>query len=144
MLAFYTWLAVALALAVSEMATTGFYLLFFAFGAIIAGVMSLYDPSLTNQLLAFIGASTISLFILRPILMKRIQPPKTKISNVSSLIGQRVVVLETVTQETGRVKLIQTGEVWSAQLVEAGELTEGAHGEIKNIQGAKLLIVPVA
>src|SRR5690606_15455054 len=112
-------------LVVLELLTAGFFSLFFAVGALVAACVAWVFPDDFNlQLWVFLLSSVGCFIIGRPALKNMFgvgdKPPVP--SNVDALIGQEVLALEPVTRIHGRVKVLHTGEVWSAIL-------DGAEGD---------------
>lgn len=141
------WLGAAIILGMVEIFTVGFFFLFFAVGALVAGLVSLLTDSVIIQTLVFIAVSMTLVFQARPILRKtfNIGDKPAKESNVAALIGAEVLVTETVGKYQGKVKVIHTGETWTAYLAGAEEnesLAVGSAGTISQVDGAKLAILP--
>ncbi|MEW5821541.1 MAG: NfeD family protein [Cyanobacteriota bacterium] len=138
------WLIVAGAFIVFETFTPSFFLIWFAGGAIIAGILSLFGVGEVIQIAVFIITSLTLLAFARPIVKKFVyndQPSKP--SNVYSLIGVKAIVLKPVNQMNGKVKIMNTGEVWSAYTYEHFEpIEENEQVMIEKIDGAKLIVVP--
>jgi inner membrane protein len=146
---FIVWVVVAVALAIAEILISGFYLLFFAFGAAITAIAAIFVPELNSQLWIFLLSSVFFLLLGRPFLKRvfNLTDQPSHPSNASALIGEVVLVLEAVDRYGGRVRVLHSGEVWSAYIKpEAGEapsgLPEGAEGVVSAVDGAKLVIQP--
>lgn len=137
------WLGLAILLGVVEIATVGFFFVFFAVGALVAALATLFTDSMIMQSLVFVLASCLLVLFARPFFQKMLKlGDKPKPSNVSALIGAEVLVLEDVDKYQGKVKVVHTGEVWSAFLADAGAavLAVGSAGRIVKIDGAKLAV----
>lgn len=141
------WLAVAVVCGLLEIFTAGFFFLFLAGGALVTAFASLFAPSLLTQGVIFAVASLLLILYARPILKRTINisdKPRFE-SNVDALVGQEVLVLERVNRYQGRVKVLGTGEVWTAYMSDAGEdlvLEEGSAGVVMRVDGAKLAVLP--
>ncbi len=141
------WLAVAVVCGLLEIFTAGFFFLFLAGGALVTAFVSLFAPSLLTQGAIFAVASLLLILYARPILKRTINisdKPKYE-SNVDALVGQEVLVLEPVNRYQGRVKVLHTGEVWTAYIPNDDEnavLEEGKVGVISRVDGAKLVVLP--
>lgn len=143
------WIGIAILLGIFEIFTAGFFFIFFAFGALVAALVSLYNPSILLDSFVFVVASLLFVFFARPLFKRALnihdRPPHA--SNVNALIGTEVLVLEPVDGYQGKVKITHTGEVWSAYLDNAEPeqiLEPGQVGLIHKIDGAKLVIRPKA
>jgi len=141
------WGALALLFLVIEVLTHGFFFMFFAIGAAIAAGVALLTPSLGVQAGLFVAVSLLTCIFVRPILKRALNlsdKPRV-LSNVDALPGEPVLALEGVTRHQGRVKVVHTGEVWSAYMddsVTSESLSEGQEGVVVKVDGAKLAIRP--
>ncbi len=140
------WVALSAFLIVVEMVSTSFYVFFFAIGAAITALVSfLLGYHLERELAVFLGASIISTWLFRPLFCQwfNITSQPSKASNVDALIGEEAKVTEPVSPDGGRIKLRQTGELWSAYT--AGDhptLSVGQTVIVQSVDGAKLCVVP--
>ena len=66
------WLGAALALAAVEMMTLDFMFLMLAIGALVAMVLAALGLGFTGQVVAFALASLLLLFLVRPVLKRRL------------------------------------------------------------------------
>lgn len=133
------WLGAALLLALAEMLSLDLFLLMLAGGALVATLLALLGVPLWGQILGFALASGLMLGLVRPWLLRHL---RTRVplreTNAAGLPGKVAVVVATVTEFGGRVKL--TGEVWTAR-TEAGEVLEvGAHARVVRIAGATAVV----
>ncbi|MEB3287031.1 MAG: NfeD family protein [Vampirovibrionales bacterium] len=142
------WVGLAVMLSVLEIFTAGFFCMFFALGALLAACLAWVIPlDYGLQGLVFVIGSLLSLLWIRPFLKKtlNITDKPLQDSNVQALIGQVVLVLEPVEKYSGQVKVIHTGEVWSAYLCSENNtdvLAPGQEGVITRVDGAKLAVSP--
>lgn len=138
------WIGIAILLGIFEVFTAGFFFAFFAFGALVAALVSLWAVSPLWTTLVFVVASLLFVAFARPIFRKTLkigdQPKFT--SNVSALIGVDVLVLEPVDQFQGKVKVVSTGEVWSAYQEADQTLPPNSIATIDRVDGAKLVVKP--
>src|SRR3954451_24743899 len=107
------WTIAAVALAVGEIITVGFFLGPIAVAAAVAAVVAVTGAGLTAQLLAFVVASVASLALIRPVARRHMHTPARLRTGTAALVGSRAVALERVDDNTGSVKI--GGEVWSAR-----------------------------
>jgi membrane protein implicated in regulation of membrane protease activity len=139
------WIGLAVLFGIFEIFTTGFFFVFFAFGALVAALVSLWLASPLWTTLVFVAASLLFVFFARPILKKTLQvgDQPRHASNVNALIGVDVLVLEPVDRLQGRVKVVSTGEIWSAYLRDADRvLPIDSFATVEGVDGAKLVIKP--
>ena len=133
------WLVIAAALAGGEILTLGFFLGPIAVAALLATLVAVVGGSLGLQIGAFVAGSIASLAIVRPIARRHTRTPPQIRTGTAALIGERAVVLETVDQDGGRVKL--AGEVWTARAWDDDEVYEpGTRVEVMRIEGATAVV----
>ena len=97
-----------------EVSSGTFYLMCFAIGGACAIVSSLLAIPLWMQVLVFIIASTISVFAVRPFVMKYLHPKhESRLSNADALIGREGRMIEPITEHSaGYVRI--DGDEWKA------------------------------
>jgi len=79
------------------------------------------------------------LAIVRPIARRHMRTPPQIRTGTAALVGARAVVLETVDQDSGTVKI--GGEVWTARSFDEDEVYEtGTRVEVIRIEGATALV----
>ena len=134
------WLVAGIALAAAEMLTGDFTLLMLGGAALVtAGVAGIADTAVVTDAIVFGVSALALLFLVRPIMLRRFSVPPPTPTNVHALPGKTAKVLETVNDETGRVKI--DGEVWSARPLDPSE--EYAEGEtvyVMKIDGAHAVV----
>jgi len=113
------WFLIGVLLLLAEFAIPGLIVLFFGIGAwIVAGVCLLTDISLNVQLGIFIGASVLSLVLLRSWLkgmfVGHVKAKQDLTEDLQEFIGERVVVQEAISPKlAGKVEVHGTN--WSAE-----------------------------
>ena len=133
------WTIAAVALAVGEILTVGFFLGPIALAAGLAAIVAGVGGGLTVQLLAFVLGSVASLAIIRPIARRHMHTPARIRTGTAALVGARAVALERVDEQSGSVKI--GGEVWSARTYDEDDVIEpGARVEVMKIEGATALV----
>ena len=137
----WLWLAGGLALVVAELATSGFFIIFFGAGALTVGVLKALQiiDSLTTELLLFSVLSIVYLVVFRGRLQSRVQTPPS--SNVDSLIGVLAIVQESLSPGVvGKVEV--RGSTWSARNTSDVTLTPGQRARVASVDGLTLAVVP--
>jgi membrane protein implicated in regulation of membrane protease activity len=139
------WVGLAILFGIIELVSPGFFFIFLAGGAAIAALIALWSDSIGLQATIFLITSTLLTIFARPILRKtlNIGDRPAVASNVHALIGTEALVLENVDKYSGKVKVIHTGEVWTAYLTQPSEgeiLPAGSPAEIVQVDGAKLAV----
>lgn len=134
------WLLVAILFFIIEVITPGIFLFScFSIGAITAMIVSLFSQSLLLQCLTFAIFSIISIYFLKPFLMKLLTPLTIK-SNIDSVIGQSGVVIEDINgkKTMGIVKV--NNELWRA-ISENDEIIEkNTEIIVINVEGVHLIV----
>ncbi len=137
------WLVVFVVLIAIEAFSWTLTSIWFAGGALAALVCSLLGASLGVQALAFMAVSLALLYFTRPLSVRYFNNKRAK-TNVDSLIGRKVLVVEDINNliQTGRVKVADIE--WMAKSVDSEtEIRQGAVVEIVRVEGAKLWVQPV-
>ena len=135
------WLIVMIGFLIAEALTVGLVGIWFAGGALVAVILSLFEVSPLMQVIVFFAVSICLLVFTRKIFVEKLNTGKEN-TNVDALIGETGQVTITINpMEVGQVKL--KGQVWSA-LADDSLLTieEGTYVTIKAIEGVKLIVVP--
>ncbi|WIV11710.1 NfeD family protein [Proteiniborus sp. MB09-C3] len=133
------WLIAAIAFGFIEAITLGVATIWFAVGALIAWVISLFDAPLWAQVLTFLVSSSVLLYFTRPIAQKVLKIGHTK-TNTETLKGKTGVVIKEIDniQGIGQVKV--SGQIWSAKSFDDEKILEDSIIEILDIQGVKLVV----
>jgi len=131
-----SWIIIAAICLIGEMLTTGFFLLWFAFGALAAAALGYLGFDTTAQFITFVAVSVVLLGVSRPFAARITgEPSKKAVSD--RLIGRKGVVMEAISpQNSGLVKV--DGEKWRAKsdtVLDAGEDVI-----VKAIEGVKLVV----
>jgi len=143
------WASAAIVLLVIEIATVGFFCLFFTIGAIFAAITAFFVSDVFIQMAVFVVTSLLALAFARPLLKKmlNIQEQPQQQSNTQALINQKVLILTPITRYDGKVKVVHTGEIWTAYLdtnFEDADLQPNQEALIMAIDGAKLVVKPLS
>ena len=137
--AWVLWTLIAVALAIGEIATVGFFLGPIAVAAVAAAFVAALGGGAAIQLIVFILGSIASLAVLRPIAVRHVRMPARLRTGTAALVGTRALVLERVDVHGGRVKI--GGEIWTARAYDEDQVMEpGARVEVVKIEGATALV----
>lgn len=135
------WLIVAAVLGVAELLTTTLAFGLIAASAVVAAVVATFHLGLPFQLAAFVLAAGAGLGIVRPIAIRHIKQPPMLRTGVAALVGRSAIVLEEVTEHSGRVRI--GGEEWSSRPYdESLVIPVGAKVDVMQIDGANALVYP--
>jgi membrane protein implicated in regulation of membrane protease activity len=133
------WLVVLVILLVFELVTLGLTSIWFAGGALVAFVASLFGQNNIIQIVLFFVISIILLLFTRPIALKYFNTKRVK-TNYESLIGKEGKVIEVIDNfnQLGTVTL--NGQVWTARSDQNQIIELGKRVKILNIVGVKLIV----
>ena len=135
------WLIVAAVLGVAELLTTTLAFGLIAIAAVAAAVVGAFHLSFALQLVAFAVTAGAGLGFVRPIAIKHIKQPPALRTGVAALVGRSAVVLEEVTEHSGRVRI--DGEEWSSRPYdESLVIPVGTKVDVMQIKGATALVYP--
>jgi membrane protein implicated in regulation of membrane protease activity len=135
------WLIVAAVLGVAELLTTTLAFGLIAIAAAAAAVVGAFHLSFALQLAVFAVAAGAGLGFVRPIAIKHIKQPPALRTGVAALVGRSAIVLEEVTEHSGRVRI--DGEEWSSRPYdETLIIPVGTKVDVMQIKGATVLVYP--
>jgi membrane protein implicated in regulation of membrane protease activity len=136
------WLAVAAVLALGEIATEGFFLLWFAIGAAAASATAFFGLGTQVEWGVFIVTSGILVVLSRPITDKFTREQPAGIG-ANRYIGRPGVVLEEVNNmdNTGRVRIGK--EEWRADSSTGEIIPAGTKVHVMDLDGTHVVVSPV-
>lgn len=136
------WLIIAGICLIIEIMTVGFLIFWFAIGAILAMITSLFTSNLIIQTSVFVVSSAILILATKPFVQKFINNKNEVKTNVYSTVGKTGIVTQDIdwVQSLGQVKV--DGEVWSALSFDNKNIPQGTEVEIKEIKGVKAIVAP--
>ena len=116
--------------------------IWFAIGALTAGIVALLDGGIGLQIALFLVVSCGLLASMLP-LVKKFVTPKIVKTNVDSIIGSQGYVTEYVDNisATGQVKL--GGMYWTARSEDGTPIEAGTLVRVEKIEGVKAFVSPV-
>jgi membrane protein implicated in regulation of membrane protease activity len=135
------WIGVALVLAAAEMASPAFVCIMLAGGAVIGAIAAAVGLPLPLQVVAFAVVSLLLLILVRKAALARFLPTKVSRVGVAGDIGRTGLVVETVTEFGGRIKL-PGDAVWSARLASPNDPPSppGETVQVVRIEGATAIV----
>ena len=138
------WTLVCVVALILEVSSGTFYLMCFAIGAVGAVVVSLMGTPLWLQVLVFSAISAVSVFCVRPLLVKCLHPvEKERLSNASALVGRQGVVIEPISAERpGYVRV--DGDEWRAVTADGTMIERGVNVRIIAMNSIVVTVEPVA
>jgi membrane protein implicated in regulation of membrane protease activity len=141
-LLWWHWLAFGLMLCALEIASGGFYVLFFGIAALVVGALSLAGAAGPEwmQVLLFSVLAIVSLLFFRNPLLRRMHLDRPGRS-VDSLVGESAVPLEDIAPGgVGRAEL--RGTVWTARNAGAEPLHRGQRCVVTRVDQLTIYIKP--
>lgn len=133
------WMIVAAAFIIGEIFTMGFFLLWFAIGAALAGILALIGLGAGWQWGTFVVVSLVLFIVSRRFAEKftKKQPPGI---GADRFIGKEAVVLEEIdnVQNTGRIRLKK--EEWRADSKNGDVIPVGKRVQVTGIDGTHLVV----
>ena len=135
----WIWLVVAIIFIIIEAITVGLTIIWFAAGALIALILSLFKVPVMAQIIIFLIVSLVLLGTTRKIFVNKLKTGSEK-TNVDALIGEEGVVIEEITPfNVGLVKV--KGQNWSAAAYDKDStIPKGETVKVKAIEGVKLIV----
>lgn len=139
----FMWLGIVALFLIIEAFTVGLTTIWFAGGALVAAIASGLGAGQAVQWILFFAVSVILLIFTRPLAVRYMNRGVER-TNVNSLIGEKAVVIQEISNldQTGQVKV---GDVeWMAR-TESDEMKipEKAVVVIRAVQGVKLIVEEV-
>ena len=138
------WVVAALAFAVGEVVTLGFFALFLSIAAIGAAVAAGLGASLLVQGIVFAVLAVGGVLLARPPLLRWVQhrnrATSATLSGAQEMIGRTGLVIEAIKgpHQGGHVKIM--GERWPAITADGSPVKEGAEVRVVDIRNATLVV----
>ena len=137
------WVGLALALGAIEVVSVAFVFLMLAGGALAGALAAAFGFPLAVQVISAVVVAVALLLGVRPIIKGRFMVPDRGDIGSIAQVGRVAMVLQTVTEHDGRVKL--GGETWSARTAPDTEAClPGQEVRVVSIEGATAIVSNVA
>jgi len=140
----YLWFILGAILIVAEMFTSGFVLLWFGIGAVVAGLIALLGVGFAAQAIVFLTVSIVLMIASRTIfenLFFRTSPGRAVKSGVEGLPGQIGVVVSPSQGALNEAAVKVFGSVWKAYPAEGEQpLEEGQRVRVERVEGASIYV----
>ncbi len=134
------WLSVLVLFIIIEIGTLGLTTIWFAGGALVAVIASLFNAPLTLQVVLFLLVSLVLLYFTRPIAVKYFNKDRIK-TNAESLVGKQAIVTGEIDNLQGTGQVTVSGLEWSARASrEDVRLAVGSVVMVVAINGVKLIV----
>ena len=136
------WFGLLAVFLMLEGATAAMVSVWFAGGALVAMITTVFTDALWLQISVFFVVSAVLLALLRPF-AKRFAKPNQVATNVDSVPGKTGVVLEDIDNlaPAGKVKL--DAMIWTARSTTGENISAGAVVKVDRIEGVKLYVTKI-
>lgn len=136
------WLIIAVICLIIEAITVGLTTVWFAAGAVVALILSLFDVSIPVQIIVFLAVSICLLVFTRKIFVNKLKTGSEK-TNIDALIGCEGLVVRNIGDfSAGQVKL--NGQIWTAVGRDPDAvIPSGTPVRVIAIEGVKLVVEPL-
>lgn len=137
--AWLVWLVAAGVLAIAEALSLDLFLIMLAGAALAATGAAALGAGVGLQIAVFAVSALGLVTVVRPLAKRRLEVPAAERTGIEALVGRRAVVVRTVDEHGGRVKL--AGEEWSAEAYDPGQVLEvGRSVQVMEIRGATAIV----
>jgi len=135
----WIWMIVAAFFIVAEMFTAGFFLLWFAVGAAVAGLLAWMGIGMVPQLASFVVLSLILFFASRPFAERfsKKQPPGI---GADRFIGKEGIVLEEINNTADKGRIRMDHEEWRADTEGNTSIAAGTRVVVAGVSGNHLVV----
>ena len=134
------WLVLFVVLVLIELATLGLSTIWFAGGALVATLATVFNAPVWLQVVLFLAVSILLLYFTRPLAIKHFNRDRAR-TNVESYIGRDVIVVSEIDNLQGIGQVTLGGQEWTARTAQEGiTLPVGAVGVVTAVDGVKLII----
>lgn len=134
------WLVLAIIFLIIEAVTVGLTTIWFAGGAAVALLLSVFDVPVLPQVISFFAVSICLLVFTRKIFIEKLRTGAES-TNIDALIGEIGQVTAKIEPHmTGQVNL--KGQVWTAVCEGNLTLEENTLVRVNAIEGVKLIVSP--
>lgn len=139
------WVVATAVAVVGEVLTTSFFLVFFAFGALVALLLAVLGVGLPLQILGFIAASVASMLVLRPAVLHRLSSGSSeRYEPRGSIVGRSATVTTAIEPGGSGTVRVGSGEFWTARALHPGERIEpGSRVRVLDTDGVTALVETV-
>lgn len=135
----FIWVAIIVAAATIEMATTQLVSIWFAGGGAVGLIAYFLHAPIWLQVILAAVTTLVLLIATRPFVNRFLKNKETH-TNADRVIGQTAIVTEAIdnAREKGRVAVL--GNDWRAESVDGTSLVTGTRVKVERIEGVKLIV----
>lgn len=137
--AWLVWLIISGVFAAGETVSGTFVLIMMSGGAVGGAITAGAGGPLLLQVIVSLIVTLGLLWLVRPVAVRHLHPGPAAITGSDALVGREAMVLSTVTQDGGRVRL--NGAEWSARAKDPEQtLSAGTRVSVIAIDGATAVV----
>jgi membrane protein implicated in regulation of membrane protease activity len=137
--AWLVWLIAAGVLAIAEALSLNLFLIMLAGAALVAAGVAAIGAGTAIQVAVFAVVAIGLIGVVRPLATRRLELPRAERTGIEALKGRNAVVIRTVDQHGGRIKL--AGEEWSAEAYDPTQVLQvGTTVQVMEIRGATAVV----
>lgn len=133
------WLTILAVLIFIEIITLGLTTIWFAGGALVAFIVSLFFDNLLVEIILFLVVSLLLLYFTRPYIIKYFNPKRIK-TNYEGVVGKEALVTITIDNIKAEGQVIVDGQEWTARSSEGNVIEKGTRVTVQDISGVKLIV----
>ena len=133
------WLIILAVLVFLEIITLGLTTIWFAGGALVAFIVSLFYDNLLIEIVLFLTISLLLLFFTRPVVIKYFNPKRVK-TNYEGVVGKEAIVNVAIDNMKAVGQVIVDGQVWSARSAKGEIIEKGSKVMVQSVSGVKLIV----
>mgnify|MGYP004594044253 FL=1 len=134
------WLIILVVLIIIELLTMGLTTIWFAGGALVATILSIFNVPVSIQVIVFLVVSAVLLYFTRPIAVKYFNKDRVR-TNAESLVGRQAIVISEIDNLQGSGQVSIGGMEWSARTRDDNmKLPVGTVATVLAINGVKLIV----
>ena len=134
------WLIILVVLIIIELLTMGLTTIWFAGGALVATILSIFNVPVSIQVIVFLVVSAVLLYFTRPIAVKYFNKDRVR-TNAESLVGRQAIVISEIDNLQGIGQVSIGGLEWSARTRDDNmKLPVGTVATVLAINGVKLIV----
>lgn len=133
------WLVLFIVFLIVEITTVSLTCIWFAAGALLALIFSLFNVHIVIQIIVAVVVSVLMLIFTKPVLSKHLLAKRTK-TNYESVIGQKVKVTEQINNLENRGTVIVNGLEWTARSIDNKVIDVDELVEVVKVEGVKAIV----
>lgn len=133
------WLILIAVLILIEILTLGLTTIWFACGALVTFIVSLFVDNLFFEMILFLLISIAQFCFIRPLIISYLNP-KRLYTNYEEVLGKKAFVTTAIDNKKVLGQVSLDGQEWSAKSLEGNLIEKGSLVKILGISGMKLVV----